>query len=64
MLIIIDFRFDWENLKIIICMEHRETGKHFYIHESMTSEAEADEIISWWEIHTTLFTDVEFQHPN
>ena len=61
---IVDFRFDWENCKIIICMVNCDTGKHFYIHQHIENEQEADEIVSFWEIHTTMFYDVEYQHPN
>lgn len=64
MLMFIDFRFDWEKSEIVICMKNCETNKHFYIHQHIESEQEADEIVSWWEIHTTMFYDVEFQHPN
>jgi hypothetical protein len=64
MLMFIDFRFDWENSKIIICMKNCETNKHFYIHERIESEEEAGNIISFWEMHCSTFFDVEFQHPN
>jgi hypothetical protein len=64
MMLIVDFRFDWESRKIIICMKHCESGKHFYIHQHIDSEQDADEILSWWEMHTTMFYDVEYQHPN
>jgi len=55
MLQIVDFRFDWEKRKIIICMLHCDTGKHFYIHQAIESEQEADEIISFWEMQTSMF---------
>lgn len=64
MLQFIDFRFDWENSKIILCMKYCVTGQHFYIHQHIESEQEADEIVSFWEMHTTMFYDVEYQHPN
>ena len=55
---IVDWRYDWENSKIVICLKNLETCKHFYVHQ------EADEVISAWEIATTMFFDVEFQSPN
>ena len=61
---IIDFRFDWENSKIIFCCMFIESRKHFYIHHTITSEQEADELITQWEINTTMFFDPEYQHPN
>jgi hypothetical protein len=64
MLQFVDFRYDWEHSKIIICMVNCDTGKHFYIHQTIESEQEADEIVSFWEMHTTMFYDVEYQHPN
>jgi hypothetical protein len=64
MLQFVDFRYDWEHSKIIICMVNCDTGKHFYIHHTIESELEADEIVSFWEMHTTMFYDVEHQHPN
>ena len=41
-----------------------ESRKHFYIHHTITSEQEADELITQWEINTTMFFDPEYQHPN
>lgn len=61
---IVDWRYDWENSKIIICLKNLETCKHFHVHQQIESETEADEIISAWEIATTMFFDVEFQSPN
>jgi len=61
---LIDFRFDWEHSKIILCFKNLATCKHFYVHETIESEQEADEIVSAWEIATTMFMDVEYQHPN
>jgi hypothetical protein len=64
MMQIVDFRYDWDKSEIVICMVHCDSGKHFYIREKIESELEGDEVISFWEIHTTMFIDVEFQHPN
>lgn len=61
---IIDWRFDWENNKIIFCCMFIDSRKHFYIHHTIESAEEADELVSQWEINTTLFFDPEFQHPN
>jgi hypothetical protein len=64
MIEIIDWRFDWENSKIILCCMWTESRKHFYIHQTIYSEEEADEVVSEWEIKTTIFFDPEYQHPN
>lgn len=61
---IVDWRFNWEESKIIICLKNLETNKHFYVHQYIETEQEADEIISAWELATTLFFDVPYQHPN
>jgi len=61
---IIDWRFDWEHSKIILCCMWTESRKHFYIHHTIETVEEADEIISHWEIQTTFFFDPEFQSPN
>lgn len=61
---IIDWEFNWEKNEIILCCKFIESGKHFYIHHIIESAAEADEIVSMWEIHCTMFFDPEMQHPN
>ena len=61
---IIDFRYDWENCKIIFCCVFIESRKHFYIHHTIESVEEADELVTHWEIQTTMFFDPEMQHPN
>ena len=61
---IVDFKFNWENSEIIFCCIFIDSRKHFYIHHKIESEDEADELVSHWEISTTMFFDPEHQHPN
>lgn len=63
---IVDYRFEWcqSYSWLHICMKRCETGEHFYIKRMITSTEQADEWLAFWEDHTTLFFDVEYQHPN
>lgn len=61
---IVDWKFIWERNEIILCCMFTDTRKHFYITHKIETVEEADEIISHWEISTTMFFDPEHQHPN